>query len=152
MTVAQEYMRKSILEKESGNRLPEFSETLPHLPAAGASKRARHEESSRHSVFALFERFFLRLDSKACCTHLRAKTLVVNGLSKTSGSTGDGSVPPTGGRCANVRPKYREHGQVDSEAFTAFLVQPQCHCCQPSCVQPDSVELGLKPRWQCLHR
>jgi hypothetical protein len=32
MTVAQEYMRNSALEKESGNRLLEFLETLPHWP------------------------------------------------------------------------------------------------------------------------
>jgi hypothetical protein len=34
MTVAQEYMRNSALEKESGNRLPEFLQALPLWPEA----------------------------------------------------------------------------------------------------------------------
>jgi hypothetical protein len=48
MTVAQEYMRKSTLEKESGNRLPEFLETLPHWPeTAGERSGVRDEDTSR---------------------------------------------------------------------------------------------------------
>jgi hypothetical protein len=79
MTVAQEYMRKSTLEKESGNRLPEFLETLPPCPkTAGewrAEERPHNEEASRRETPALPVQscFPVRLHTKPCCTNLRAK-------------------------------------------------------------------------------
>jgi hypothetical protein len=54
MTVAQEYMRNSRLVKESGNRLPEFLETLPNWPknAARWSQKTTAEQNGLPALTA----------------------------------------------------------------------------------------------------